>query len=264
MAERPEDHRYSRPIVPDPEASLTVPRQPVSRAPSVWPSWLLAGLVVALAALAWLGWEERQRFQREIARLSGEMSNVHARFDAEEGRGEALVDLRERLTSLEEAQQARDTRLTEALSANEQRASALAEVRQALAEVEARLSRLAEQAESRDATLVAVRDSLDALERAGEEGRGTLQSSLNGLEETLSDTRSRLTAVERQQADRLDAFDARLAELASDVEALTSSRQDEASRREALVERLAAMESELRQLRQAQLALSAQLEVLRQ
>ncbi|MDX1466180.1 MAG: hypothetical protein R3215_10815, partial [Halomonas sp.] len=101
MAEHPDDRRHPRPIVPDPDASLSAPRPRHPAPPRVWPLWLLVLLLIAAgAALAWAGWQERVRLQAELSRVSGELSNVHARFDADEGRGEALEALQTRLDEL--------------------------------------------------------------------------------------------------------------------------------------------------------------------
>ncbi|EWH03119.1 hypothetical protein [Halomonas sp. BC04] len=74
-----------RPIVPDPDTSLTRARRPSQPMPRLWPLRLIVFLlVIALGAVTWFAWQEHQRFEDQLRQLTGEMSNVHARFDAEE------------------------------------------------------------------------------------------------------------------------------------------------------------------------------------
>ncbi|WFM73204.1 hypothetical protein [Halomonas sp. CKK8] len=280
MAERPDPPRYTRPIVPDPDASLSAPRWRQPPAPRVWPLWLLVLLlVVAGAALAWAGWQERVRLQAELARVSGELSNVHARFDAEAGRGEALTILQERLDELANLEAEVDAVIDQRLATLETRQQErLAPLEEAVDALETRLASQGDEDDTLAATLAATRRSLDALERAGEEGRAALREQLTALDaareaeaarrETLA---TALEALEGRLADHRDARQSRLAsleealaDLADDVEALAGSRDDALERIETLDNRLRDVESGLRELRQAQLATSAQLEALRQ
>lgn len=301
MAERPDDRRHARPIVPDPDSSLAPHRLRHPPPVRVWPLWfLILVLIAACGALAWFGWEERARFERELARLSGEVSNVHARFDAEEGRGEALERLESRLEALE----ARDEELDERLASQEESIpSRLAAIDERIDELQQRQGSIVEDAESHGAVLVATRRSLDALERAGDEGRAALGERL----EALSDARARdgerlaalderlesleveagqgealarleaaqgelatahgeleerLTREERLLQERLDELAARVAELGEEVEAAATSRDDTRERTDAMAGRLGALEAELRELRRSQLALSARIEAL--
>ncbi len=276
MAERPDAPRYPRPIVPDPDASLSAPRWRQPPPPRVWPLWLLVLLLLAAgAALAWAGWQERTRLQAEIGRVSGELSNVHARFDAEAGRGEVLTTLQDRLDELANLEAELDAVIDERLATLETRQEArLAPLEEAIDALETRLADLGDE----DDTLAATRRSLDALERAGEEGRAALREQLDALDaarEAESDRRESLaTALEELEGrldDHRDAQQSRLASLEEalgtledDVEALAGSRDDEQERIATLGNRLRDVESGLRELRQAQLAMSAQLEALRQ
>ncbi|MDN3555118.1 hypothetical protein [Halomonas maura] len=284
MAERPEDSRFPRPIVPDPDASLSGHRHLASPPSRLWPLWLLILLLVlALAALATAGWMERQRFEQRLARLSGEVSNVHARFDAEEGRGEALEAIRERLASLEGLEARLDERRETGLAAwEEERLTPLAE---AQSDLGARLATLAEDGEVRDKTLEAVRTSLDALERAGQEGRAALRERLATLAEGRQATQLRLASLEgdrratqsrlaglqarlEQHADRADArlddLEKDMTALGNELEAMAGAGEDARGRVASLAARLADIQTELRDLRQSQLALNAQLEALRE
>jgi chromosome segregation ATPase len=277
MAERPDDRRQARPIVPDPDDSLTPHRFRYPRPPRVWPLWLLILLLIAgLAGMAWMAWEERERFQRDLTRLSGEISNVHARFDMEEGRGEALEGVQSRLDALEQ----QDEQMQEQVS------SRLAAVDERFDELQARVVRIGEAAATREAMLAAIQASLDALERRGEEGRAALDERLIAMSEMqardgerlegvidrvaerendipASALEERLTSIEVQLQDRIDEAQARLSGLGTEVEALASSQDDGGERIAAMDGRVAALASDIGELRRAQLALSAQLEALR-
>lgn len=277
MAERPDDRRQTAPIVPDPDDSLTSHRFRYPRPPRVWPLWLLVLLLIAaLAGMAWMAWEERERFQRDLTRVTGEISNVHARFDMDEGRGEALADVESRLDSLER----QDAQLEEPLS------SRLVAVDERIDDLQSRVVRIGEAAATREAMLTAIQVSLDALERGGEEARAALDERLiavsqsqgrnnerlerltdwlEELEVEMPDSSldERLTRLEGQLQERLDEAVARLSRLSEEVEALDSTREDESERIAAVDDRVAALASDLGELRRAQLALSAQLEVLR-
>lgn len=292
MAERPEDRRYSRPIVPDPEASLAGHRHRYPDPPRVWPLWLLVlVLVAALGALGWFGWQERQRLQAELTRLGGELSNIHARFDATMGEGDSLEQLEARLDDLTARDQVQAGRFEALREDLEVGLDDLASRQQAQGE---RLTRIGEAAADREAMLEAFQASLDALERAGDEGRASLAERLDGLvEEHQQDERrldERLAALEAETgqgqaltrleeardelARRLDrheqaaerereSLQARLDELGETLEAGNAARDDEQERMDALAERMRSLEAELGELRRAQLALSARLEALR-
>ncbi|MGM0915320.1 MAG: hypothetical protein ACQEXC_16465 [Pseudomonadota bacterium] len=287
MAERPEPRRYAGPIVPDPEASLTAHRPRYPEPPRVWPLWLLVLMLVgAVGAMGWYGWQERQRLEAETARLSGELSNVHARFDAAIGEGDGLERLETRLDTLErqdETQERRFKVVEEDLVAGLERLEGLID-RQ-----EARLTRMGEAAATREAMLVAFQDSLDALERAGEEGRGALGERLDLLSEAhaddarrLSELRgrvidadlealreeqqsqeTRLDELQAEQRSRLEELQARVASLAETLEGVDEAREDDGQQRDVLRQRLSALEAEAGELRRSQLALSARLEALR-
>ncbi|MEQ5802147.1 hypothetical protein [Halomonas sp. H10-9-1] len=281
MAERPEPRRYAGPIVPDPETSLTAHRPRYPQPPRVWPLWwLVLMLSGALGTMGWFGWQERQRLEVEAARLSGELSNVHARFDATIGEGDALARQGARLDALERQVATQERRfgvVEEDLAAGLERLEGLID-RQ-----ETRLSRMGEAAATREATLAAFQDSLDALERTGEEGRGALAGRLGLLGEAherhdrrLAELQAQaidgdaLEALRERQADRqaelrsrLEALQARVASLADTLEGVDEAREDDRQQQDALRQRLVALEAEAGELRRSQLALSARLEALR-
>lgn len=295
MAERPDDSRYARPIVPDPDSSLSAHRLRHPPPPRVWPLWLLIlGMIAAGGALGWVGWEERNRLTADLARVSGELSNVHARFDTALGEGEALDEIEERLAALERRDEALGGHLGVLEKQLETRSDELDERLEGLRE---RLSRIGEAAATREAMLAATGASLDALERAGEEGRAALEEriaalaearerdarrlaeldeglaaleadtgrgeALARLEQAQAALEERLTEEARAREERVEALAASLAGVAAEVEAAGGSRDDGAQRLEALTGRLGALEAEIGELRRAQLALSARLEALR-
>lgn len=305
MADRHDNRRHDAAIVPDPEASLASQRRrgsPPPRMRPLWPLWLLLlGLATAGGGAGYLAWEERQRFDTELARLSGELSNVHARFDAALGEGDALTDIEERLTSLARRDEAHDgllavleEDLAAGLDAQESRHEALQQ----------RLVRIAEAAATREAMLAATQVSLDSLERAGVEGRAVLGEALEAQRSRLDD----LLESQARESHRLAELDERVADLAADtgqdeiieslaadqqaiaerlvtsregaererqvleerlaalgreVEDLAEAGDDERSNDDALAARLASLEMEIGELRRTQLAFSARLEALR-
>lgn len=296
-----------RPIVPDPDSSLTRPRRPLPPQPRLWPLKFAVLLLLAmLLAVSWLGWQERERLNAQVQQIAAEMSNVHARFDAEEGRGDRLETIESRLSSTEEHAESIVARMAglevEVQQVGEGDASRFEALDERVDDVSARLERLASEAENREALLVAVRTSLDSLERAGEEGREALAARIETLAEANERQGQRLAEwqsqqeelAERQQSvrasfdERLEAVDRhveqlmeqelaaleesmeareaaleeRLDELAAEVESV-AERNDASQAVDGLRGRLTSMEAELRELRQEQLSLSAGLEALR-
>ncbi|WP_299310787.1 hypothetical protein [uncultured Halomonas sp.] len=302
MAERHDERRHAGPIVPDPAASLTAHRLRHPPPPRLWPLWLL--LLVLLGALggaAYLAWEERERLNREVERLQGELSNVHARFDAALGEGESLEAVEARLVALERRDEAHDGLLA---VLGEDLETGLGERDERLAALQERVARIGEAAATREAMLAATQLSLDALERSGAEGRAALASAIesveasvdgqeevyrrhaerfDALEARLADLTEesvtndalealaaeqealaqRLEGVEVQGAERIARLEERLAALGGELEALAEARDDETQEDDALAARFAALEGEIGELRRTQLAVSARLEALR-
>ncbi|MBS9402589.1 hypothetical protein KG088_03020 [Halomonas sp. TRM85114] len=277
MAERPEDRRHARPIVPDPDSSLA-PRMRQPPAPRVWPLWLLVLLLmVGCVVLAWTGWQESSRFERELTRLTGEVSNVHARFEAQQGEGDVLRSLESRLEALE----ARDSAFEERLQDIQERAQAqLSTMDERLDEWETRQAEAASDAEARDALLASARMSLDALERAGEEGRAALDERLTAMAQARERDQQRIDTLENETIATLETeqsmleerlistqrqledFNSRQSQFAEAIESVESSQDADQQRSSATVERLNVLEDELAELRRGQLAMSAQLEAL--
>ncbi|QOR38887.1 hypothetical protein HNO52_10465 [Billgrantia diversa] len=293
-----------RPIVPDPDSSLTRPRRPSQPQPRLWPLKFAVLLLLAmLLAVSWLGWQERARLMTQVQQISAEMSNVHARFDAEEGRGDRLENIESRLTSTEKHTESIVARMAglevEVQQVGEGDASRFEALDERVDDVSSRVERLMEEAESRDALLAAIRTSLDSLERAGDEGREALATRIETLAETnerrLAELQSQQDEVaQRQQSvrasfdERLEAMDQRFQQLMGQelaaleesmetreaalderLDALsaeieaTAERSDASEAVDSLRGRLTSMQAELRELRQEQLSLSAGLEALR-
>ncbi|MBY6207225.1 MULTISPECIES: hypothetical protein [Halomonas] len=277
-------------IVPDPGESVSATRYRQAPAPRLWPLWLLMLLVVGgLAAGSWWLWQERQRLDQELNRLRGELSNVHARFQAEQGEGDLIAEFERRLDGLESANEALDQRLGEGLAGVE---NALAEQAQAsldrqevnaetLQDLDERLSTLSD-------TLASARSSLAAVERAGDSARGALEARMDRFDDARESFAGRLASVTTrvdevvsrldtrlgEMLPRVEIAENRLSEVTRDVEGLRQSRQDVAEEQQALEARIgqridamednmASLAADLRDLRQAQLAFSAQLEALR-
>jgi len=240
--------------------------------------WLLVVLLLGIcAALAWTGWQERSRFERELMRISGEVSNVHARFDAQQGDGEVLTSLESRLEALESRDTTFDQRIEDMQESAMTRLSAMDE---RLDELDVRQQEMASDDEARDALLASTRKSLDALEQVGKEGRAALEERLMAIAEARERDEERLDTLENELIATLETDQAMLEErlastqrqleesnggqsrLADTVEEIASSREAEQQRSSATSEKLNALEDELAELRRGQLALSAQLEAL--
>ena len=125
----------------------------------------------------------------------------------------------------------------------------------------------------RDSQLMAMRESLDALEQTGTSGRQNLIEEVSHLEQLteqrLSVVDSQLNSMrsdwEEQLSAQRNAIEARFEELASSVAEVEApaDQQALAALEQEWSQRLNSLESDVRQVRQAQLAFSAQLEMLR-
>lgn len=281
----------ARPIVPDPDSSLTRPRRQPYPAPRLWlMKFMLLLLLTMLLGLGWLGWQERERLNIELQQVTGEMSNLHARFDAEDGRGQHVSAFGSRLATVEEHNESIVARLAglevEVQQSSERGASRFTALDERVDEVVGKLEGLLDDIETREALLGAVRSSLDSLERVESEGREGLEAQIAALEasrerdaqqfETLRESHAAL--VERYEGmqdafedqlsgldERLQALDAEQTRRFADVEnelgdptAMEAALEEVAT----LQSRLSALETELRELRQEQLRLNAGLEAL--
>jgi len=273
------DSAASKRIVPDVEQSVSAQHLRYRKGPSIWPLWFALIVILALFAAAAVGlWYERERLFDEVHGISGEVSNMHARLDSgdsqmqdaitmlqaqmgtlfqeQEQLSSALNTTRDELFSLipaneevvstdmiqtlladidaqQEAAQARSRQLTQIDASLERFEQDIASNRQQLSE---QIANAVTQLERKDAALS---ESIDALNRQWE----TQQNQLQRLEQQLAEGLTR--------DDNSDAINR--TEVAAQISAVEQSWQQE----------LEALESDLRQVRQAQLAFSAQLEMLR-
>ncbi|WP_087105452.1 hypothetical protein [Halomonas citrativorans] len=269
----------SQRIVPDVGQSLTAQHLRHRKGPLVWPLWLGMLLLCALLAGAAVAlWFERERLLTELHRVSGEVSNVHARLDSGDTDVQDTIALvQAQMTTLFQEQEQLSVALINtreelygALTDDEERPS-----NEMMTSFNQRLSQYQEQAALRDRRLAAFSTSLDALEQAGISGRQNLVEEVNHLEQT---TAQQLTSLEEQvnqlnqtvtgqMEEQIAAFSERFNQLDTQLNTLQLASFSPSDEVEAFEEqwsqRLSALESDIRQIRQAQLAFSAQIEMLR-
>ncbi len=271
------DSTASSRIVPDVDQSLTAQHLRHRKGPTLWPLWVCLLLIIGLLGAAAAGlWFERERLLNELHRVSGEVSNVHARLDSGDTDVEdTIAFVQAQMSTLFQEQEQLSIALTDTreelyslLTMNEDMASS-----DSINSLLEQLNQLNEQAELRDSQLMAMGESLDALEQAGVSGRRNLVEEVSHLEQL---TEQRLSLLDSQVSNIRSDWEAQLSAQRSAIE----SRFDELETSIAEVEapadqdalaaleqtwsqRLNALESDVRQVRQAQLAFSAQLEMLR-
>ncbi|WP_136254552.1 hypothetical protein [Onishia niordana] len=279
MAERPDEERLTH-IVPDVNASLGGQARYAQPAPRLWPLWCLVLLLSgALGGLGYLAWQERLSLQEELRQLQGQLSNVHARFDGlDANRGGNFERFENALDVMGEEQ----GQLVERLNEQETQLANLREDMSGSIEIgtlDTRLDKQADRQENFQAVLDATRASLDALERSGDDARAalsarldvvksdtaTVQERMSALAEKLTQTEQRQSAQEVVSASLMSATRS----LEKDQDALASGIEESATEldqaeatQEAIQQRLAEYRAQLTELRQSQLALSAQLESL--
>ncbi|BCB07967.1 hypothetical protein HHSLTHF2_18570 [Vreelandella venusta] len=273
-------------IVPDVDQSLTAQHLRHRRGPKLWPLWLLMILIIiSLGAAATGLWYERERLLSEVHRVSGEVSNLHARLDSgDTDTQDAIAFVQAQMTTLFQEQEQLAVAVTRTreelyglLTSNEELVNG-----EALSSIAERIGQLEEQAALRDQQLTAIRSSLNALEQAGVSGRQNLAEEVTYLEDMLSQRLSATTSrlddmakLENENSELVtnvtewqEEVDQRFTEVNSTLEMLSST--GTSATQEALqaleqqwAQRLNTLESDIRQVRQAQLAFSAQMEMLR-
>ncbi|MCP1317167.1 hypothetical protein [Vreelandella lionensis] len=274
------DATSSQRIVPDVDQSLTAQHLRHRRGPRLWPLWLVLILLMLLLGAAAAGvWYERERLLAEVHRVSGEVSNLHARLDSDDTEvKDAITFVQAQMSTLFQEQEQLAVALTNTreelyglLTENEELVS-----NEALETFSQRFEQFQEQAALRDSQLAAIRTSLDALEQAGTSGRQNLVEEVTHLEGVINqrlDTMERQvasdrTATEEQLSIWRENVEQQLTQLSSTV-AEFNTQEEPASQAELTAleaqwtQRLNTLESDLRQVRQAQLAFSAQMEMLR-
>ncbi|RUR38444.1 hypothetical protein [Vreelandella populi] len=270
----------SRRIVPDVDQSLAAQHLRHRKGPRMWPLWLAVFILFALLAAVSVGaWLEREQLLSEIHRISGEASNVHARLDSGDlDVQDTITFMQAQMTTLFQEQEQLSIALTNTreeiygvLTDNEDQVS-----NDALVSLSERLSTFEEHAELRDRQLTALRTSLDALEQTGVSARQGLveevdylkqntTQQLTSLEEQSTELRrtleGQLTAQNDAVVERFNMLETELNTL--QLESASSFEEQVASFEQQWSQRITALESDIRQLRQAQLAFSAQIEMLR-
>lgn len=276
MSDATSSHR----IVPDVDQSLTAQHLRHRRGPRLWPIWLILMLLLLLLGVAAAGlWYERERLLDEVHRVSGEVSNLHARLDSgDTDAQDAITFVQAQMTTLFQEQEQLAIALTNAreelygvLTDNEELVS-----NEALETLSQQMAQFQEQAALRDRQLASIRTSLNALEQAGTSGRQNLVEEVSHLEGVLTqriDTMERQvvsdrTAMEVQFREWQEEAEQQIAQLSSAVSEINTQEvpasQSELTALETQwAQRLNTLESDVRQVRQAQLAFSAQMEMLR-
>lgn len=296
MAEHNDIPPLVRPIVPDPQSSLSQRPQHVRR-PRMWPLWFFATLLfAALASLAAYGWWYSQQLEQRLETLQGELSNLVARQAGERESSRQHNGEVSRLAARFDRFESEQGRYSEDIEAR------LASVTDELDTVSARTQRHIADAEHEESMsesfgsrFSAVQSSLDALEKSGKEGRETLSAELQAQQQNLSTLQSsvdeRLGSVmdsvsghQKQQGkmtERIDAVEEKLAEHAAwqkeqreqlEQYGRMAQRIDELETRldqgllgnENDAQRLDELVQQVRELRQTQLVINAQLEGMAQ
>jgi chromosome segregation ATPase len=268
----------SRRIVPDVEQSVSAQHLRYRKGPAIWPIWLvlmvISGLLAAAAAALWY---ERERLLDEVSGLSGEVSNMHARLDSGDTQiEEAITLLQAQMGTLFQEQDQlgmafNDTRreLFSLIPASEDTVSA-----DTLDELMEQISSQQQAAAERDRQLSELGASLETLEQASTQARRELTDEIARL----------ITQLERQETEVLEDMEAlraeqqalhgRIQDLDGSVDEVIAGNSADTVSHAEMTEQIAvaqqnwqeelnALESNLRQIRQAQLAFSAQLEMLR-
>ena len=108
------DATSSQRIVPDVDQSLTAHHLRHRRGPKLWPLWLMLVLILLLLGAAAAGlWYERERLLGEVHRVSGEVSNLHARLDSgDTDAQDALTFVQAQMTTLFQEQEQLSIALT--------------------------------------------------------------------------------------------------------------------------------------------------------
>lgn len=258
----------SRRIVPDVEQSVSAQHLRYRKGPAIWPIWLVLVAISALLAVAAAGlWYERERLLDEVSGLSGEVSNMHARLDSGDTQvEEAITLLQAQMGTLFQEQDQlgmalNDTRseLFSLIPASEDTVSA-----ETLDELMEQISSQQEAAAERARQLSELDTSLETLEQASTQARRELADEIASL----------IAQLERQESGLLENIEALRAEqqiLQNRVQNLEETNivspsevtNQVAAAQQTWQEELNALENDLRQIRQAQLAFSAQLEMLR-
>lgn len=293
MAEHNDTPPLGNPIVPDPQASLSQRPYPVTR-PRMWPLWLFSILLfAALISVAACGWWYSQQLEQRLEAMQGKLSNLVAQQTGERESSRQHNDKVSRLAARFDRFESEQGRYSEDIEAR------LASVTSNLDTISARAQRHIDDteheesmSESLESRISAVQSSLDAVEKTGKERRETLgaeqqaqQQQLNGLQASIQarlnsvmDTVSGYQKQQDEMTERIDATEQELADhgawrkeqleqhnkLAQRIDELQTRLDQGLLRHENASQRLDGMAQQVREIRQTQLVINAQLEGMAQ
>ncbi|MCK0768615.1 MULTISPECIES: hypothetical protein [Chromohalobacter] len=270
MSERSEGTRQEPRIVPerdtDPIAEGRLdsrPRRASSgtrrRRTRVWPLWCLTLLlIVALAGITSFYWQERQAWQTRFSNLEARQNSLTDRLDATgsslDASGDSLRSELDRLRSQLDASRAVIGNLENKVSELEDGTGA-----------SSALEDLRDRQDTQQTLIAAQQSSLKALESTGEDARATLSSRLESLSsrqeeqgsglETLTQRLDELADTRQARGETLDDLQENLDDLSARVASLSGDHDEVANE-------VASIQDDLRELRQGQLALNANVEAL--
>lgn len=272
------DSAASKRIVPDVEQSVSAQHLRYRKGPNIWPLWFAFVVILALFAAAAVGlWFERERLLEEMSGVSGEVSNMHARLDSGDSQmQDAITVLQAQMRTLFQEQE----QLGSALNATRDEIFSLIPASEEIVStdmIETLLADIDAQQETAQTRSRQLAEFNDSLERFGQEITtnrqqlseqiATVATQLERQDATLSESIDTLSQQWEMQQNRLQSLEQQLAEAENGDNADAISRTEVATHISAVEQswqqELDALESDLRQVRQAQLALSAQLEMLR-
>lgn len=293
MAERTETLPKARPIVPDPQASLS--HRPYRlRRPRLWPLWFLCVLLLAaLSSLAAYGWWYSQQLEQRLEGMQGELSNLVARQAGESESSRQNNDEVSRLAARFDRFESEQGRYTEDVEAR------MASINRTLDNIETRIQRQIgnteyeeSMSESLGIRITAIQSSLEALEQTGREGREALsagqdtlrqqqqtqQQQLTQLDErleTLADRAAqqqgqqetaveRISVIEQQLADAAPGQQKQREATAQRIDAIEEQLSERLVRSEETTRQLDQLARQIQEVRQTQLVFNAQLEGMAQ
>lgn len=296
MAERIETSPQAQPIVPDPQASLSQRPYRVRR-PRLWPLWFLCLLLIAaLSSLAAYGWWYSQQLELRLEGMQGELSNLVARqagesessrqhddevsrlaarfdrFESEQGR--YAEDVEARLASVNRILDTLETRIQQQIGNTEYeesmseslgiRITAMQSSLEALEQTDkesrealsADLDSLRQQQQTRQQQLTELDDRLETLA-----GRASLQQQQQELQEKAVE---RISAIEQQLSEDAPRQQKQLEEAAQRIDTIQAQLSERLADSEEATKQLDQLARQVREIRQTQLVINAQLEGMAQ
>ncbi|WP_027966886.1 hypothetical protein [Halomonas halocynthiae] len=272
MAEHSELSPKARPIVPDPQASLSQRPYRFQR-PRLWPLWLLCCVLLAtLSSLAAYGWWYSQQLEQQLETMQGELSNLVAQQAGERESERQYNDEISRLAARFDRFESEQGRYSEDVEAR------LASVAQAFDSVEARIQQRRDDSEhegavsaSLDRRISAIQTSLAAFEKISKEHRDTLAAEQQTLRQRQRTQQQQISGLQESVSNHLDPVIERMPDyqkqqenMAEHIDAIQTQLNERLTRGEQQVQRLDALAQQVREMRQTQLVINAQLEGMAQ